>query len=223
MAKNKFYYDAVFCVDKSINMDNQIDFISGFVNSFYEMAKSEIQNSITQVEKFRIKLITYGDFNTEDNAVTDYGFFSMPEQSEELYSVFMQLFGNSSSKQEGYTSGLEALSYAIDSEWTDMSDKMGRQAVVVFSLNKPTNIEETRNLDSYPSHLPKNLLELKQKWENGKMSKDKKMLTLFCNLEKDKSSWYPLERWDKTIAINTEDLNDFTNDFILQTLLIDIV
>ena len=64
MAKNKFYYDAVFCVDKSVNMDDQIDFISGFVNSFYEMAKSEIQNSITQVESFRIKLITYGDYNT---------------------------------------------------------------------------------------------------------------------------------------------------------------
>ena len=223
MAKNKFYYDAVFCVDKSVNMDSQIDFISGFVNSFYEMAKSEIQNSITQVEGLRIKLITYGDYNTDENAVTDYGFFTMPDQSEELYSVFMQLFGNSSCKQEGYSSGLEALSYAIDSEWTDLTEESGRQAIIVFSLNKPTNIEETRNLDWYPKALPKNLLELRQKWEGGKMSKDKKLLTLFCNLQKDKSSWFPLERWDKTIAIDTENLNDFTNDFLLQTLLIDII
>lgn len=223
MAKNQFYYDAVFCIDKSVNMESQIDFISGFVNSFYEMAKSEIQNSITKVESFRIKLITYGDYNTENDAVVDYGFFSMPEQSEELYSVFMQLFGDSQCAQEGYSAGLEALSYAIDSDWTDMTDKMGRQAVVVFSLNKPTNIEETRNLDNYPPNLPKNLLELKTKWENAKMSKDKKMLTLFCNLQRDKSSWVPLQRWDKSIAIDTEDLNDLTHDFILQTLLIDII
>ena len=206
MAKNKFYYDAVFCVDKSANMDNQIEIISNFVNSFYERAKGEIQNSITQVDGFRIRLITYGDLTQNSDSITDYGFFNMPEQADELYDAFDQI--TLEDLQEDFSSGLQAINQALDGEWKDLTGKEGRQAVVVFSLNKPHYTQEE-------------FMQVKSNWEKGKLDKSKKMLTLFCNVAE--GGWQAVERWEKTIAIHTEDFNDFSLDFILQTLLIDIV
>lgn len=222
--KQKFYLDTVFCIDKTFNMFSQIDFIIDFVNAYYDMAKAEIQNSVTRLEQTRIKIITFGDYNKMEQAVTDYGFFVMPEQSGELFDALNEISSDCIPLKNGYASGLEALSYAIDSDWVDLSNQNGRQEIVVFSSNKPLSIEESRNLDNYPDDLPKNLLELNNKWNtNPKLVKNKKMLTLFCNLEKDKNSWHPLTRWDKVIAINTEDINEYTNEFLLETILIDII
>jgi len=221
--KQNFYLDLVVCLDISKNMGNQIDFISDFLNRFYDVAKTEVQNSVTKVQQVRIKIITFSDYNQEE-PLCDYGFLNMPDQSVELFQLLESLPIVPEFKQEGLSNGLEALCLAMDSEFVDLSNANGRQSVVVFSTNKPFNFEDSQGEESYPSNFPKTLMELKNKWEKNKvLDKNKKMLTLFCNLDKGKNSWYPLEKWDKVMAIHTDDINEYTNDFILETILIDII
>ena len=221
--KKDFYFDLVVCIDKTFSMFDQIDFISDFINGFYDSAKYQIQNSITKLQQLRVRVITFSDYNQDENAVEDFGFLKMPEQSAELYSILENISTNTISKQAGYSSGLEALSVAIDGDFADLSDKNGRQAIIVFSKNKPLSLQASKNLSNYPTNMPVTLQELKDKWENGKLEKTKKMLTLFCNLQKGENSWYPLERWDKTMVIDTEDITEYTQEFILETILIDII
>ncbi len=221
--KKDFYFDLVVCIDKTFIMFDQIDFISDFINGFYDSAKNQIQNSITKLQQLRIRVITFTDYNQEDNAVEDFGFLKMPEQSAELYSILENVSTNVICKHRGYSSGLEALSVALEEDFVDLTNKNGRQSILIFSKNKPLPLQESKKLPNYPTNMPATLQELKEKWENSKLEKSKKMLILFCDLQKGENSWYPLERWDKTMTIDTEDITEYTQDFILETILIDII
>ena len=221
MAQQKsFCYDIVFCLDKTLKNASQLDFLVIFIEKFKERLATLLRDQY-KLQSVRIKIIEYDDFNTNDNAIIDHDFVSIPEQYNELMDLLESLEFAEPVKYEGFSSGLEALAHAINSKWKKFED--GRQAIVLFSLNKPLSLEESRNLDNYPKGLPENLFQLKELWDKGSMDKDKKMLTLFCNMEKDKSSWFPVSQWDKTIAIDTEDINDYDSDFIMETLLIDII
>ena len=221
--KKDFYFDLVVCIDKTFKMFNQIDFISDFVNGFYDMAKSQIQNNVTKLKQLRIRVITFSDYNQQQNAVEDYGFFKMPEQSAELYKVLENLETNIICKNPGYSSGLEALNVAMQGDWLDLSNKNGRHSIVIFSKNKPLSLQESRVLENYPLDTPSSLDELRDKWDNCVLAKNKKLLVLFCDLGKSENSWFPLARWDKTMVVDTEDITEYTQDFILETILIDII
>lgn len=218
--EKNFCYEIVFCLDKTIKSASQLDCLVSFIEKFKERLSTLLRGQY-KLKSVRIKIIEFGDFNTNENAIVDHGFFCVPDQYDELMDLLDNMFFMDSVKTNGYSSGLEALSYAINSDWSTFNE--GRQAIALFTLNKPLSLEESRNLDNYPKGLPENLFQLKELWDKCKMDKDKKMLTLFCNMEKDKSSWFPVSQWDKTIAIDTEDINDYDSDFIMETLLIDII
>ena len=221
--KQDFYFDLVVCIDKTFKMSNQVDFLLDFINGFYDMAKAEIQNSGVKLKQLRVRVISYTDYNQQDNAVEDSGFFVLPEQSAELYSVLEQIVPQVICKYQGFSSGLEALSVAFKGKFVDLSNKNGRQAIVVFSKNKPLSLQQSSELENYPSDMPKSLEELRNAWDTCNLDSNKKMLTLFCDMQKGENSWYPLSRWNKTMVIDTEDITEYTKDFILETILIDII
>ena len=220
--KTKFYYDVVFCLDKTEKNQSQSGFIYDFIEDFSNMLKSYVANAKTKVEKVRIKIIEFSDYNVCKNAVVEHGFFELPEDFEALADVLDAIKYDVTEKFSGHSSGLEALAYAFRSKWAKF-DK-GRQAVVLFSLNQPLSLEESRNLDDYPKNFPANLYELKKLWEEEcKMNENQKLLALFTPKRKEKSSWMSLESWDQTIAIGNEDINNFDSDFVMETLLIDLI
>ena len=55
------------------------------------------------------------------------------------------------------------------------------------------------------------------------MKENQKLLALFTPKRKEKSSWISLESWDQTIAIGNEDINNFDSEFVMETLLIDLI
>ena len=221
MAQQKsFCYDIVFCLDKTLKNASQLDFLVIFIEKFKERLATLLRDQY-KLQSVRIKIIEYDDFNTNDNAIIDHGFVSIPEQYDELMDLLESLEFAEPVKYEGFSSGLEALAHAINSKWKKFED--GRQAIVLFSLNKPLSLEESREIENYPKNMPENLSQLRDLWNSDKMNRDKKMLYLFCDLEKDKTSWFPVSQWDKTIAVNTENINDYNSDFIMETLLIDII
>lgn len=222
--KTKFYYDVVFCLDKTVKNDTQFSFISSFIENFPNALRSYVANAETRVERVRIKVIEYSDYNVCENAVIEHEFLELPEDFDKLADIFDAIEFNTEEKYEGHSSGLEALSYAFRSEWGDFKNKKGRQAVALFSLNQPLSLEESRNLDAYPKGIPANLFELKKLWETQSgMTQDKRLLAIFSPKRKDKNSWTSLESWDDAIAIGSEDINDFDSAFVTETLLIDLI
>lgn len=220
--KTKFYYDVIFCLDKTIKNQSQSGFIYDFIEDFSNMLKSYIANAETKVERVRVKIIEFSDYNVCNNAVIEHEWFELPGDFENLADVLDGINYDDKEKFSGYSSGLEALSRAFGSEWSDF--EYGRQAVVLFSLNQPLSLEESRNLEDYPKDLPANLFELKKLWEGGsEMKENQKLLALFTPKRKEKNSWTSLESWDQTIAIGNEDINNFDSDFVMETLLIDLI
>lgn len=220
--KTKFYYDVVFCLDKTKKNKSQSGFICDFIEDFSNALKSYVANAETKVEKVRIKIIEFSDYNVCDNAVIEHEFLDLPEDFDALADVLEEINYDEEEKFSGHSSGLEALSRAFKSEWADFEH--GRQAVVLFSLNQPLSLEESRNLDDYPKDFPANLFELKKLWEGGcDMKENQKLLALFTPKRKEKSSWISLESWDQTIAIGNEDINNFDSEFVMETLLIDLI
>lgn len=220
--KTKFYYDVVFCLDKTIKNQSQSGFIYDFIENFSNTLKSYVGNAETRVEKVRIKIIEFSDYNVCEHAVVEHEFFEMPDDFDALADVLDGINYVDNEKFSGHSSGLEALSRAFKSKWLDFEH--GRQAVVLFSLNQPLSLEESRNLDDYPKDFPANLFELKNLWESGcDMKGNQKLLALFTPKRKEKSSWISLESWDQTIAIGNEDINNFDSDFVMETLLIDLI
>ncbi len=222
--KTKFYYDVVFCLDKTVKNDSQFAFISSFIENFPNALKSYVANAETRVERVRIKIIEYSDYNVCENAVIEHEFLELPDDYDKLADIFDAISFDTVEKYEGHSSGLEALSYAFRSEWGDFGDKTGRQAVALFSLNQPLSLEDSRNLDVYPKGLPANLFELKKLWETQTdMAQDKRLLAVFTPKRKEKNSWVSLESWDDAIAIGSEDINELDSSFVTETLLIDLI
>lgn len=220
--KTKFYYDVVFCLDKTLKNQSQSGFIYDFIENFSNTLKSYVANAETKVEKVRIKIIEFSDYNVCANAVVEHEFFELPDDFDGLADVLDGIDYAETEKFSGHSSGLEALARAFKSKWSDFEH--GRQAVVLFSLNQPLSLEESRNLDDYPKDFPANLYELKKLWEDGcEMKENQKLLALFTPKRKEKSTWISLESWDQTIAIGSEDINNFDSDFVMETLLIDLI
>ena len=219
MSKSEFYYDIAFCIDKTKNNLDQFAFISEFIDSFKNQLSGYLRSYGIKVKQLRIKIIEFGDLNLENSTIVDHGFYDMSTQFSDFSDLLFKIKIDGASSERGYSNGLEALYHAFNSDWTDLSDKDGRQCVVLFSKNAPFALGELSEKSGYPTGID----GLKSCWENGKFDNNKKLLALFCPMGSGERSYLPLMEWDKVMAIDTQDINDYNNDFLMETLLIDLI
>ena len=88
-------------------------------------------------------------------------FFSLPEESEQLYEFLdgVEIYGG-----QLQSNALEAISLALKSDWTT-GGVFRRHIVTVATAAPVSTLGEKKECEGYPVEMPRDLTELQQLWE----------------------------------------------------------
>lgn len=197
--KMSYPVDIVFCIDATGSMENIIERVKKNAVNFYNDVTNAMINAKKNINSLRVKIITFRDYLEDgDNAMLMTDFFSLPEQSYDFESCInsIEAFGGGDDPEDG----LEALAYAIKSDWTTEGVKR-RQIIVVWTDAPVHQIGFGKKAENYPSGMPSSFDQLTSWWgdssDGGFMNQNSKRLVLFAP---DISYWRDISNlWDNVV------------------------
>ena len=213
--------DIVMCIDCTGSMGSLLDTVKKKALKFYPDLKTRCEEEGKDITNLRIRVIGFRDLGVDgNNAIEDTGFLSIPEDEEKFKRVINSFTPAGGGPEP--ESGLEALSMAINSDWTKGGDRR-RHVIVVWTDASTHDLGETgKDNPLYPSPAPSSFDELTDWWEDeqgGKMNKSAKRLILFAP---DAKSWSEIgNNWTNTIhhpAKAGDGLEELDYQTILTTL-----
>lgn len=192
--------DIVMCIDATGSMSKVIDDVKNGALQFHVDLQKELQALGKVISELRMKVVVFRDYYHDgDDSMIVSDFYSLPNDKEKYYS-FVRNIRAEGGKCEP-ESGLEALAFAIKSDWS-----MGRKCrhiIVVWTDASAHELEKDAGSKPrhYPSDLPKDLNELTDLWYGQTMSKSGKRLLMFAP---DAYPWTTIEEWAQSIHYASE-------------------
>ena len=174
-----FNCDTVFCIDATDSMGSFISEFRRFVPSLNSIVVKCFEENDKDFGKLRVRFIFFRDFGYDKEPMVESQFFVLPEETEEMMSFLKWQEGCGGGDRP--ESALEAISLAIDSEWSRAWGT--RQAVVLFTDSDAHPLGEHSRIPGYPENMPKDFDELTERWENNGENGFKRIrssLLLFC-------------------------------------------
>ncbi|MDD3410926.1 MAG: hypothetical protein PHY12_08980 [Eubacteriales bacterium] len=177
-----YHVDMVFCIDATGSMRHVIDFVKHNALSLYQDVASAMAKKRKVISQMRIRVIAFRDYIADgEQAMMASEFFTLPAQAQE----FSDCVGGIEAKGGGDIpeDGLEALGYAIRSDWT--RDGVKKRHIIVMWSDAPTHeIGHGSVAPWYPRGMAKDFKELSLWWEDeqlgGAMDESAKRLLLFA-------------------------------------------
>lgn len=206
MAENyklTYHVDMVFCIDATGSMRHVIDFVKKNALSLYQDVVGAMEKKHKTIQQMRIRIIAFRDYIADgEEAMMTSDFFTLPQQAEEL----QQCVNGITAKGGGDIpeDGLEALGYAIRSDWTREGVK--KRHIIVMWSDAPTHeIGHGRIAPWYPTGMAKDFDELSLWWEDeqlgGSMDESAKRLLIFAP---DAPDWNRISSsWAQVIHVQT--------------------
>lgn len=194
--------DLVFCIDATGSMNPVLNMVKENALSFYTDLMDALNAKGKRVESVRIKVIAFRDYLEDmDDAMLVTDFFSLPDDTEEFTDTVkgIRAFGGGDIPEDG----LEALGYAIRSEWSTTGTKR-RQIIVLWSDAPPHPIGFGKESEYYPEGMANDFRELTDWWENeqnGYVNRRAKRLILYTPAGKESGSYDPETEypWDNIV------------------------
>lgn len=192
--------DMVFCIDatgsmedtsgsqqKIINMvkQNAINFYSDLTTSMTAKGKS--------VRQLRVRIVAFRDYLADgDKAMLVTDFFLLPQQTAEFEACVNSIHADGGGDIP--EDGLEALAYAIKSNWTTDAAKK-RHVIVVWTDAGTHELGHGRRSKYYPNGMPQTFSELNDWWDD--MNENSKRLIMFAP---NGAHWdYISQNWDNVV------------------------
>ena len=209
--KLTYNVDMVFCIDCTESMDNVLNIVKERALSLYTDVQDTMRSKGKEIDTLRIRLVAFRDYLAFDEElkkktycnqpmlVTD--FFTLPDEARKLEICVKSLkpVGGGDPEEDG----LEALAYAIRSDWTTSGSK-DRHIIVIWSDQAPHKIGFCKNASLYPKGMAQNMEELTEWWGDkyapGYMPEQAaKRLILFAPNE---GGWaYISDNWDNVLHV----------------------
>ena len=129
--KMKYNVDIVFVIDATGSMSDLIDIVKNNAINFHSDIQTVMSKKGKTIQDFRIKVIAFRDYIADgEDAMLRTDFFNLPEETEAFKETVNSIsaFGGGDEPEDG----LEALAFAIRSQWTTEGLKR-RQLIVVWS------------------------------------------------------------------------------------------
>ena len=205
MEKYKLTYnvDMVFCIDSTGSMRHVIDFVKKNALSLYEDVVGAMGKKHKVIHQMRVRVISFGDYLADgENAMLTSGFFTLPEQARLFYECVNGIEANGGGDIP--EDGLEALGYAIRSDWTNEGVK--KRHIIVMWSDAPTHeLGYGKDAPWYPEGMAKDFEELSLWWEDeqlgGGMNGNAKRLLIFAP---DAPEWSRISKeWAQVIHVQT--------------------
>lgn len=207
IGKMKYTVDIVFCIDATASMRPILSLVKDNAINFYSDLTNALRRKNKEVDTVRIKLIAFRDYIADgDEAMLVTDFFNLPYDIDEFKDTVrgIEPIGGGDIPEDA----LEALAYAIRSDWSK-AEKKRRQIIVLWSDAPPHPLGYCRSADTYPSGMVRDIRELTDWWVNeqlGYMNKRAKRLILYTPQSKDgydEKCEYPWENivnnWDNIV------------------------
>lgn len=213
MASNCLSYsvDFVFCIDCTESMDNILNIVKHRAQQFHKDVHSVMEAKGKHVDQIRVRVVAFRDYlafddeaqkgayRNEPMLVTD--FFTLPQENRmlEVSIKSLQPTGGGDPPEDG----LEALAYAIRSDWNRSGTK-NRHVILLWTDQPPHTMGHGRSASKYPKGMAKTLGELSKWWgdyrEPGYMpDQTAKRLILFAP---DQGDWTYISRnWDNVVHV----------------------
>ena len=205
----RYNVDIVFCIDCTESMDNVLNIIKERALSFYEDLLDRMRQKQKAVDALRVRVVAFRDYvaydqerkkgnpGNEPMLVTD--FFRLPEEAEKLELAVrsLQPRGGGDDPEDG----LEAVAYAIRSDWDRSPGVKHRHVIVVWTDAQAHELGFGKASSRYPKGMARSIGELTAWWGTpsapGYCLQGAKRLVLFTPKEE---GWdFLTEQWDQTV------------------------
>jgi len=192
--------DMVFCIDATGSMEEFkggqkriINMVKENALNFYSDLMRKMDEKHKRISQLRVRVVAFRDYIADgDDAMLVTDFFKLPEQTADFESCI-----NSITAQGGGDipeDGLEALAYAMKSNWTTEGTDQ-RRVIVVWTDASTHAIGHGAKAPNYPKGMPRDLSELGDWWDDIPMKA--KRLVLYAP---DEPAWsYISANWDNVV------------------------
>lgn len=209
--KLTYNVDIVFCIDCTESMDNILNIVKARALSFYNDVQAVMKEKEKKIDQLRVRVIAFRDYLAYDEEkkkrvhcnepMLETDFFNLPEEAHKLEISVKSLLpiGGGDDPEDG----LEALAYAIRSDWTVESTK-DRHIIVLWTDQRPHPLGFGKDSAKYPKGMAADFSELTEWWgdkyDTGYMPKQSaKRLILFAPNEGD---WAAISNgWDQVVHL----------------------
>jgi len=173
--------DLVFCIDATMSMDAVLDMVKNNALNFYQDFIRVMSGKHKTVSELRVRVVAFRDYIADkEQAMQITNFFSLPAQAADFHACVRSIEADGGGDDP--EDGLEALAYAMKSDWSSSASKK-RHVIVVWSDDATHDLGFGRSAANYPKNMAKNFDELTQWWGTksfpGVMDESAKRLILF--------------------------------------------
>ncbi len=220
--------DIVFCIDCTESMDNILNIVKERALGFYEDVQSVMGRKGKQIDQLRVRVIAFRDYRAYDEElrkrtrtnepmlVTD--FFTLPYEAPKLEMCVrsLQPVGGGDDPEDG----LEALAYAIRSDWS-LTNSKNRHVIVLWTDQAPHGLGFGEGSSRYPRGMAHDMGELTMWWGDMEIpgfmpEQSAKRLILFAP---DEGAWSLIStNWDNVLHLPSR-AGDHLRDVDYQTIL----
>ena len=205
--RNKMTYevDLVFCIDATMSMDPILDKVKNNALNFYQDFHNVMNEKGKKVSQLRIRVVAFRDYYYDkEKAMMVTNFFKLPDMASDFEACVKCIIPDGGGDDP--EDGLEALAYAMKSDWSTGAAKK-RHVIVVWSDDGTHDIGFGKKAPNYPKGMPKDFNELTEWWGSrknpGLMDENAKRLLIFAP---DKPGWtYIRDNWNNVIHAITDD------------------
>jgi len=202
--KLTYNVDMVFCIDCTGSMDNIINIVKDNALRFYGDVTGVMEQKNKHITQLRVRVIAFRDYKADGKdamLVTD--FFTLP-RDEALFEQCVRSL-EADGGGDDPEDGLEALAYAIKSDW-DTSGMKKRQVIVVWTDAETHEIGFGSVSPYYPQGMARSIQELSEWWgsagQPGFVDNNSKRLLLFTP---DAPDWSVISRnWNNVLHFPSE-------------------
>jgi len=219
--KMTYGVDLVFCIDATMSMDPVLDMVKDNALNFYQDFKRVMDAKHKSVAELRVRIVAFRDYIADgDKAMMITNFFSLPEQTADFHACVRSIEADGGGDDP--EDGLEALAYAMKSDWNQNAMKR-RHVIVVWSDDATHDLGFGRSAHNYPKNMARDFNELTQWWGSknypGVMDESAKRLILFTP---NVRSWNTIrDNWNNVIQYESNagtGLSDCDYDQILSAI-----
>ena len=158
--------DMCFCIDATGSMGPVISKVKENAISFYQDVTREMERKQKSLDHMRVRVIVFRDYVADEEPMMVSRFFDLPAQAVQFEACINSIEANGGGDEP--EDGLEALAYAIRSDWTNEGTKR-RNIIVVWTDASTYAIGYAKEQPKYPKGMPADFNELTKWWGDSQM------------------------------------------------------
>ncbi len=168
--------DIVMCIDGTGSMNRVLNVVKKRALSFHSDLQDKLTSTNKKFKNVRIKVIVFRDYaDNWGTAMEETAFYNIPGQEIDYKNYVSKVVAKDGGDEP--ENGLEALTFAIRSNWFESTDDACGQIIIIWTDASAHTLGKKTSL-KYPSDMPKSLDDLKILW-NSKMNSSSKRLLIF--------------------------------------------